>query len=86
MDAMDMAAKEMAVLDQVRILIENVQSLGEVLDGTWGMAKAEQPLKADVGVLTVEDRLNAIRQGVIQATEDLQGVRNRLERHLSDLA
>lgn len=86
MDTMDMAEKEMAVLDHVRQLTENVDALLEVLDGTWGMPKTEESQKDDVGTLTVEDRLDAIRIGVINAIERLQGIRNRLERHLRALA
>ena len=84
MDVME--AKEIAVLDHVRELKENVEALDSVLEGTWGMAKAEETRETDVGILTVEDRLNAIRVGIVGAIGNIQGIRERLQRHLAELA
>ena len=81
-----MDAKETAVLDYVRQLKENVEALDSVLDGTWGMAKSGEAKEIDVGILTVEDRLNAIRVGIVGAIGDIQGIRERLQRHLAELA
>ena len=84
MDATE--AKEMAVLDHVRQLIENVEALDSVLEGTWGMAKPGEARETEVGILTVEDRLNAIRVGIVGAIGDIQGIRERLQKHLAELA
>ena len=84
MDAME--AKEMAVLDHVRELKENVEALDSVLEGTWGMAKSGEAKETEVGILTVEDRLNAIRVGIVGAIGSIQGIRERLQRHIDELA
>lgn len=79
-------AKEVTVLFYVKQLLENVEALHSVLEGTWGMAKAEESRTESKEPVTAEENLNEIRVGVVQAIEEIQGLRERLQKLVAELA
>jgi hypothetical protein len=61
-------------------LRENVSALGDVLDGTWGQQEvASDELKSRAGI-PVEESMEELYQHLHGMIEQVQGIRNRLER------
>lgn len=71
------------VMERLKV---HVRTLREVLDGTHGMPKSGTVESPEREPQSIENLLSSIRGDMEQATEDLQGLQERLQQVLAELA
>ena len=64
---------------QAHTLHENLDAIGAVLEGTYGMAKEETLLTEDTKPVALENALDLLGEQMDKAIERLQTLRERLQ-------